>query len=50
MINGNIVFDKNGTKTIRKKVKKSEFFGIFRSRMDNFWIKFRMFWITVDNL
>jgi hypothetical protein len=28
----------------------SGFFGIFRDRLDNFWIKFRIFWITVDNL
>jgi len=46
--------------TIRKKVKKSDFFGIFRDfsgffgagfeKMDNFWITLCVFWIMVDNL
>ena len=30
MTNGNITFYKNATETIRKKVKKSNFFGIFQ--------------------
>jgi hypothetical protein len=59
-LNDLTTFDKNRDETIRKKVKKSDFFGIFRDffeiflffsdRMDNFWIKFRTFWIMVDNL
>ena len=28
----------------------SGFFWFFSDRLDNFWIKFRIFWITVDNL
>jgi hypothetical protein len=46
--------------TIRKKVKKSDFFGFFLNffgffrffsdRMDNFWTTLCIFWITIDNL
>ncbi len=53
MINGNIVFDQNRTKTIRKKVKKSDFFGIFRNFLEFFgaeWTTFGQLWITMDNL
>jgi hypothetical protein len=60
MINGIITFDKNATETIRKKVKKSNFFGIvqiflgffgiFSDRLDNFWTTLRIFWIMVDKL
>jgi hypothetical protein len=60
MINDNTTFDKKAGETIRKKVKKSDFFGIFLiffgffgtdfEKMDNFWIILCVFWIMVDNL
>jgi len=60
MINDNNTFIKNVVETIRKKVKKTDFFGIFRDffgffgtdfeKMDNFWITLCVFWIMVDNL
>ena len=60
MINANTTFDKKVVETIRKKVKKSDFFGIFLiffgffgtdfEKMDNFWITLCVFWIMVDNL
>jgi hypothetical protein len=60
MINANTTFDKKAVETIRKKVKKTDFFGIFLDffgffgtdfeKMDNFWITLCVFWITVDNL
>ena len=55
-----MTFVKMATETIRKKVKKSDFFGIFSDffgffgtnfeKMDNFWITLCVFWIMVDNL
>jgi hypothetical protein len=60
MINANTTFDKKAVETIRKKVKKMDFFRIFRDffrffgtdfeKMDNFWITLCVFWIMVDNL
>jgi hypothetical protein len=60
MINDKSTLDKNVVESIRKKVKKSDFFGIFRvffgffgtdfEKMDNFWITLCVFWIMVDNL
>jgi hypothetical protein len=57
MINGDTTFDKNVDETIRKKVKKSDFFGIFSNffgffgtdfeKMDNFWINLDNFWTTL---
>jgi len=59
-LNDNTTFHKNVAETIRKKVKKSDFFGIFWDfsgffgtefeKMDNFWITLCVFWIMVDNL
>jgi predicted AAA+ superfamily ATPase len=50
-------FDKKSDETIRKKVKKSDFFGIFWDfsdffrtdflKMDNFWITLDNFWTTL---
>ena len=54
------LLSKKATETIRKKVKKSDFFGIFRDfseififfsdQMDNFWIIFHPIWTIEDNL
>ena len=49
MINDNTTFDKNATETIRKKVKKSDFFGFFRDFSDFFgtdWTTFGQLWTT----
>ena len=56
-LNEQSTFDKNVVESIRKKVKKSDFFGIFRDfsdfflffsdRMDNFWTTLDNFWITL---
>ena len=46
MINGNMTFDKNRDETIRKKVKKSRFFGFF----SDFFGFFRTEWTTFGQL
>ena len=57
MINGLATFCENAIESIRKKVKKSGFFGIFRDfsgffgffwdRLDNFWTTLDNFWTTL---
>ena len=57
MINDNTTVDKKVVETIRKKVKNSDFFGIFWIffgffgtdflKMDNFWITLDNFWTTL---
>jgi hypothetical protein len=57
MINGLTTFVENVAETISEKVKKSDFFGIFRifsdfsgifsDRLDNFWTTLDNFWTTL---